>query len=676
VAEPRAAIKIRRPAPARRYAKRAPDRPVTELACLTRGGSPDGVKTEMSACHRNSVIRNFELKKKYSVWTLLLIYFVLSLTPYIIWTRAGLNAVTGDEPHYLVIASGILKYGSFEQTLPYKDEFLNHNIFRGSLAPEGAVPSPETTHAVQGPHGLFNVHMIGLPILLALPFFLGGVVGAKLFMIALNSIIIVVAWKISGVFCNKERWRLLAVSATCISIPLIPGSAQLYPDMVAGAISLSGLYWLLTTNKSRPLLKELAWFGALVFLPWLQVKFAATCAIIVSALVISRISEARSNSIIRMLSFVAIGGLSASLLLMYNQYAYGNMTGPYNSGALELSKTALMVFLGLHFDQNQGFLIQNPVALIGVISIGRLCRDNKKFTLILVLVYLSLIVPNALHPNWYGGWSFSGRFGWSAATVFYLPVIFGLLKLANVHEKAFQAIVGLSFVVQACDFYQYTFMGANLYNRPASALFVDSYSIFYYPMDRWLPMLYDAAWAYTYPPNYAWTVFVITLLLAGFFNVSKLNVAVRYALAAGLLVIIICGFLVRRQSHERVFYARDLPSLTGRVENVERIAERGVDRPGYLNFGPYVSLRKGTYDVLVRFSSFAPAEQVVGKFDIVESNPVTEIAELPLHGTGGHPQELEVAFKVTSWRFHAYEFRTYWDGLADVRIHEIVLRSF
>jgi hypothetical protein len=52
-------------------------------------------------------------------------------------------------------------------------------------------------------------------------------------------------------------------------------------------------------------------------------------------------------------------------------------------------------------------------------------------------VFLSLIVPNALHPNWYGGWSFSGRFQWAAAIAFIIPTICGLLFIAKRKEKIF-----------------------------------------------------------------------------------------------------------------------------------------------------------------------------------------------------------------------------------------------
>ena len=94
--------------------------------------------------------------------------------------------------------------------------------------------------------------------------------------------------------------------------------------------------------------------------------------------------------------------LLLGVLAMYNEYAFGNFFGPYQNGAFEVSKTAFMVLSGLYFDQNQGFLLQNPFFLIGVLFIVFLFAYDRRFYFVAALVYLSLIVPNALHPNWYG----------------------------------------------------------------------------------------------------------------------------------------------------------------------------------------------------------------------------------------------------------------------------------
>lgn len=458
--------------------------------------------------------------KKYPILIILLIYNFLALATFFSWNAKGINTATGDEPHYLVMSSGIVNYGSLEQTAPYRDEFRSRAIYRHGLAAKEAQPSPENTHAVLGPHGLFNIHNIGLPLLLALPFVLGGVVGAKLFMVLFGDIIVVIAWEFSSRFSKNQTHRLLAVIAAAIAFPIIPASNQIYPELVAGLITLIGLYWFFTAHEWRSRSLEITFAIAISFLPWLQIKFAATCAILIIAISAKIYIDSRDRK--RVLRVLIIAGASCIALMLYNYYAFGKVSGPYQSGALEISKTSLMVFMGLHFDQNQGLLILNPVNLIGVLAIGWICRKHRAFSLIWILTYLSLTIPNALHPNWYGGGSFSGHFGWAAAITFVIPTIYGLIEIGKSRERVFQVVTVGGMLLQIYFFYQYTVVGANLYNKGPGTE-VDSYSIFYQPIHSWMPMLYDSSWAYSYAPNYAWLIFFCSLVFIGFLKAFKLG---------------------------------------------------------------------------------------------------------------------------------------------------------
>ncbi len=453
--------------------------------------------------------------KKNAALMVLLIYFIFSIATLFFWNSRGINTVTGDEPHYLVMSSGLVRHGSLEQTVPYEEEFRAREIYKHGLALEDAKPSSKNTHAVLGLNGLFNVHNIGLPFLLAMPFLFGGVVGAKLMMVFFGSLVVVIIWKFSSYFSESKIDRFWAVIATTISLPLIPASNQVYPDVLAGLMAATGLYWFFTVQNRRSAGIEILLTAVLVFLPWLQIKFAVTCLILVLSIAVKIYFQSRDLKKITQIFFIAV--ISFLALAAYNYYAFGKISGPYNSGALEISKTSLMVLLGLHFDQNQGFILQNPVNLIGILAIGWLYRLNRMFSIVWVLVFLSLIIPNALHPNWYGGGSFSGRFQWAAAIVFIIPTICGLLVIAKNKEKTFRVIVVGGVLLQFYFFCLYAINGANLYNKAAGTWF-DNYSIFYYPMQAWMPMLYDVNWAYEYWPNYSWVILVGILLLVGFWG--------------------------------------------------------------------------------------------------------------------------------------------------------------
>ncbi|MFZ6874596.1 hypothetical protein ACO0LF_21265 [Undibacterium sp. Di27W] len=602
---------------------------------------------------------------------ILFVYLLLSLLTFMNWERKDANYVTGDEPHYLVMANGLVKYGALEQTEIYKEEFASKKIFRYGLAPAGSELTPANSHTVSGPNGIFNAHNIGLPILLGIPFLLGGTLGAKLFMIFSSAIIIILGWKFSGLFSKNEKHRFWTVFAVGIAMPFISGSSQVYPDMMAGLISLTGLYWFITSQQKRSSIHELLLAIAIVFLPWLQVKFAASCMLLVIAIASKIYLE--SKDVPRILRLMFVAGVSCILLATYNYYAFGKISGPYQSGALEISKTSLMVLFGLHFDQNQGFLLQNPLNLIGILAIAWLYRFNRQFAVLWGLVFLSLIVPNALHPNWYGGWSFSGRFAWAATIVFVVPTIYGLIRFAEVKEKLFRIVVGLSMLLQLSFFYFYAARCINSYNKAVDTWF-DSYSIYYLPIKSWLPMLYDSKWAFSYTPNYVWLSIITVLFMMGFLQKRKLLAISMYASIIFSASIAVGGVFNNYPKNEILYHANDLPSDSGRVAGTERYAEQGIDHPGFLTYGPFLNLGKGEYEIVIQYSSPGTAKQSVGWLDVYDATTGKQNSLVPLYGTEGNIKELKLEFTSKFWRPHTYEFRNQWDGISNLKIQTIHLR--
>ena len=144
-----------------------------------------------------------------SLPSLLLVYSLCALIAVIAWQVKHVNGVTGDEPHYLVMANGLAKHGALEQTIAYKAalEPPEHASRRFGLAP-GVKPDASVMHTVAGPHGQFNVHNLGLPLLLAIPFAIGGMVGAKLFMMLSGALIVVFAVEILGTVLDQSAASL------------------------------------------------------------------------------------------------------------------------------------------------------------------------------------------------------------------------------------------------------------------------------------------------------------------------------------------------------------------------------------------------------------------------------------------------------------------------------------
>lgn len=605
----------------------------------------------------------------------LLIYLIAALATLLLWESRSLNQVTGDEPHYLVMASGLIHDLSLEQTKPYRQEFDQKKIYKAGLAPADAIPSPLNTHAVLGPNGLFNVHNVGLPVLLAIPYALGGVIAAKIFMVLLGGLTIGALWRFPTTASENSTCLFWAVIATGVSMPLVSAASQIYPDMVAGAFALIALIHIADANNHKADDPLITVSLAIAFLPWLQIKYSVT-AVLLAALFFFKSHSSENN---RRRGFYIFSITATSLLLLgaYNKFAFGSYYGPYHLWpvtGLEVSKTSFMTLLGLHLDQNHGFLFQNPINFIGLIGIGLLYRRDPVMASGFTLVFLSLIVPNGLHPVWYGGWSISGRFGWSAAIVFMMPTLYALLELAEKNRRLFTAVIALSLALQAYFFWLYAVLGVNTFNK-APGTWSDAYSIFYYPMHSWLPMLYDIRWAAVHIPNYTWSALTLVLVFVGFVRENtwwaKHHKIVFFST---VLMIFVGGISAERAEHAETFLASQLPSETGKLEGTARTVEENRDQPGFVNFGPYFPLHKGQYSVQIRYQSPAGTSDVIGFADVFNAESGIKLYELPLTGTGGKVSTLRMEFNNSSWRTGAFEFRTFWQGKSRLVVEEITLR--
>lgn len=119
---------------------------------------------------------------------------------------------------------------------------------------------------------------------------------------------------------------------------------------------------------------------------------------------------------------------------------------------------------------------------------------------------------------------------------------------------------------------------------------------------------------------------------------------------------------------------------TGELHGRTAVAQAGLDGAGFLAYGPYLKLAPGAYRLEMTYTSSAPPQKTVGKHDIAASRfgQVAVLAEKALQGTGGQPITISTIFHTpqdAEASDNLYEFRTYWDGTADMQVSAISLHS-
>lgn len=425
---------------------------------------------------------------------------------------------SGDEPHYLVMADSVASDFDLDLHNNYLSDFDTRRIY-GLTIP----------HVYNTPRGWMPYHYPGLSILIAAPFRIAGVAGARVALCALT-----LALPVSLFVWFRERLTAASSGRTdssrtaawltlglVICEPILFGSTQIYPDLPGGVVALSlFVYVLLALEGRRPWWAWALFWLAAGCLPWLHAKFAATAILLAfaGAAAIWRQTRGEADqSIPRSLAAAPLFAIGPALLMIFNARASGSVFGFHRIAELttDVSRAA-EIFLGLHLDQSQGMFLQQPLLAAGLVALPLFAARRRGLALLWALVYLSLVVPNALQLARYGGGGPVGRFAWSAAWLWTVPIGFAIagnqLQLAPWIRR--MAIAGWIYQLALAARWLadpdrlFPVLEQNVAARD---------SLFPAAVRGWLPSYYfwDFASYWTYAPNVAALVVVAALVGIG-----------------------------------------------------------------------------------------------------------------------------------------------------------------
>ena len=349
---------------------------------------------------------------------------VLTLIVFAVSTRR--LPLSGDEPHYLIMADSIASDFDLDLHDNYLNDFNTHRII-GLTIP----------HVYNVERGWMPGHEPGLSMLIALPFKIGGITGARLALCLFAGLLpySLFTWfraRLERASVSARQARATAAWLTLgltISVPILLGASQIYGDLVAGAMATTlFLHAFRALDEERP-----AWAWALFWLtaglfPWLHAKFTFTAALVAcvgAGALWRRNRAAHGTRNLLVLSTAPLVIVGPALLVAFNTWASGSPLGFRHASELTTSfARGAEIFLGLHLDQSQGMFVQQPLFLAGVAALPFFAARHRGLALLWGLAYLSLILPNALVLTRYGGDGPDGRFSWSAAWLWAVPIGF------------------------------------------------------------------------------------------------------------------------------------------------------------------------------------------------------------------------------------------------------------
>jgi hypothetical protein len=431
------------------------------------------------------------------------------VTLVLFFARTHLMPVLGDQPHYLIMADSVA--GDFDLDLRnnYERDF-ERPVILGKAAP----------HAVDVGGRWMPFHAPGLSILLALPFVLGGGLACRITLCVLAGLLPYTLFRWFSRAMTRQSAAWLAI-ATVLSVPVLFGASQIFPDLLTGIVATMLVVWLANrADDERPIGATTTWGGYWLvsgLLPWLNYKFAPTTVVLaLGGAWVARRASRRGGSPGPWTTcpLIAIGPVA---LLVFNYRAYGSLIGP--RGAPELTTSgfrALLIFLGLHFDQSQGMFAQQPLLLVGVAALVPFIRARPRLAVFWLMAYLSLIVPNSFELSRFGMMGPDGRFGWSAEWLWMIPIGFLAGSARTRFERWVRPLAAAALAYQAALAVRWVAAPMELYPVLEEQLSRRD-SLFPVWMRAVVPSYYlwDFRSYLTYPPNVVAVIGMVAVMAAG-----------------------------------------------------------------------------------------------------------------------------------------------------------------
>jgi hypothetical protein len=333
-------------------------------------------------------------------------------------TTHGKYSVTGDEPHYLMIAESLTADGDLD---------LRNNYDGDGGARFGAGSLRPGPHARVTPGGrLLSVHDIGAPILLV-PVYAAATTLARLpsdsvlrrirmnrglFAYSLVSFAILCLSTVGAAITMRALAHAGASASTAAIVvaiawlapPVISHAFLVFPEPFAMFVTACAV-WCACRQRDWEW-RDSAVVLALGMLPWLHRKFVLYVAAMVVVIAWRRASSLRALTLSRQVLLFAAFAAPILLLAWWTLHEWGNVGGGMAAERVPLSVHELLRGLPATIvDRENGLIWWAPVYVL--LPAAFWLRRRALWPWLLPIV--ALIVPGAAH-QWWAGFSPAARF--------------------------------------------------------------------------------------------------------------------------------------------------------------------------------------------------------------------------------------------------------------------------
>jgi hypothetical protein len=313
----------------------------------------------------------------------------LAMTAAGLWYTTRLR-VTGDEPHYLLMAQSLWREGD----LDLRDNYAREDW--REYTPGPIVPHYGAPRADGRP---FPAHSPGLAWLLAPFYAAGGRLACVVALAALAAGVAALA-RVLALRAGATPEASWLAWAAALGPPVFFYAFHVYTEAASALALFGGLALMGTGGWAAAGAAGLA----LGLLPWLHVKMIAAAGA-GGAVALARL---RGRAL---LAFAVTSALMAAAYLAYLHHVFGRPTplAIYHGAPAQMSGSPWSALAGLFLDRSFGLLWHAPVFLLGLAGLVPLARRWRD-TWPLMLAAAAAIAPVLPWRMWWGGQSPPGRF--------------------------------------------------------------------------------------------------------------------------------------------------------------------------------------------------------------------------------------------------------------------------
>ncbi|XDD49895.1 hypothetical protein AB3N59_16235 [Leptospira sp. WS92.C1] len=352
------------------------------------------------------------------------------------WDQKKRIPITGDEPHYLMIAESILADGDLDLKNNYQEDAISKKIIG---------PVDVENHTVSKDGKWYSVHSVAVSWIALPGYAISGIKGARTALAIFAGLLPFLFYGIGRRFdLSKEESVALSI-LYAIGLPFPMAAGQIFPDLPSG-IGLTFVFMILLSLESDVLerkFQNILFFACglgIGFLVWFHIKNLPVLFLLFLWFVFKKKWDWKSKGIV-----IALVAASILVLFFCNFLWYDSVLGAFFTTRIHLPKLDsnfkhwITVGPGLLMDRNQGLFFQNPMIWIPG-SLGWILlfqKENfRKIGILLFLISLTQLGLSAGHSCSYGCLSLPGRFQWGTAAIWFIPFLSGWILIKNVSKIA------------------------------------------------------------------------------------------------------------------------------------------------------------------------------------------------------------------------------------------------